>query len=87
MIPMKDNNPYFSIHPAPRFEPSPLADNELFRGEYWSVYLENQTYVLGFISGELAGRFKRITISQDEAEQLMASEVTCEQILLAHDAG
>lgn len=84
---MNDNNPYFTIQPAPKWEPAPLEPNELFRGDYWSVFLEEQTYILGFISGEMSGRFKRIAISQSEAEQLMASEVTCESVLIRHNAG
>ena len=84
---MNDDNPYYSLAPAPQWEPTPLQPGELFRGDYWSVFLENQTYVLGFISGELAGRFKRIAISPGEAEQLMAGEITCESVLLRHNAG
>ncbi len=76
----------FTLEPAPNFEPTPLAPNELFRGEFWSVFLENQTYILGFVSGEMAGRFKRITISQSEAEQLIAGAVTCESVLIRHGA-
>lgn len=84
---MNDDNPYFTIQPAPKWEPTPLAPNELFRGEYWSVYLENATYILGYILGEMAGRFKRIAISEAEARQLMAGAVTCESVLIRHDAG
>ena len=83
---MKDDS-YFTIQPAPKFAPTPLAPNELFRGDYWSIFLENKAYVLGFVSGELAGRFKRISISEAEARQLMAGEVTCESVLIRHDAG
>ena len=82
-----DDNPYYTIEPAPPFEPSPLAPGELFRGPYWSVYLEDETYVLGYISGELAGRFKRLEISKSEADQLMAGAISCESVLLAHGAG
>ena len=84
---MINDNPYYSIRPAPQFEPTPLEPNELFRGAYWSIFLEDQTYILGYISGELAGRFKRIAISQHEAEQLMAGAVSCESVLLRHGAG
>ena len=80
------NDDYFTIHPAPKFEPTPLAPGELFRGDSWSVYLEEQTYILGYVSGELAGRFKRITISPREAQQLMAGEITCESVLIGHGA-
>ena len=82
-----DDTPFYTIEPAPPFVPSPLEPNELFRGSYWSVYLEDETYVLGYISGELAGRYKRLEISKTEAEQLMAGAISCESVLLAHDAG
>ncbi len=82
-----DDNPFYTIKSAPPFVPSPLEPNELFRGPYWSVYLKDETYVLGYISGELTGRYKRLSISKTEAEQLMASEISCESVLLAHDAG
>ena len=81
------NDDYFTIQPAPEFKPTPLEPGELFRGEYWSVFLEDEAYILGYISGELAGRFKRIAILQSEAEQLMAGEITCETVLIRHDAG
>ena len=80
------NDDSFTIQPPPKFEPSPLAPDELFRGDYWSVYLEDETYILGYVSGELVGRFKRIAILPREAEQLMAGAVTCESVLIAHDA-
>ena len=80
------NDEFFTIKPAPQFEPTPLEPGELFRGEYWSIYLEDKTYILGYVSGELAGRFKRIAISQTEAEQLIAGEVSCESVLIRHGA-
>ena len=81
-----DDNPYYTIEAAAPFETSPLAPNELFRGPFWSVYLENQTYVLGYISGELAGRYKQLEISEFEAQQLIKGEVSCESVLLWHGA-
>ena len=80
------NDDYFTIQPAPKQEPAPLEPTEIFRGEFWSVYLEDETYILGYVSGELAGRFKRIAISQNEAEQLMAGAVTCESVLIQRGA-
>ena len=81
------SNSDLTIEPAPEFRPSPLEPNELFRGPYWSVYLENETYVLGHISGEHGGGFKRLAISKREAEQLMAGQTSCEDVLIAHHAG
>ena len=81
-----DDNSYYSIEPATPFVPTPLQPNELFRGPYWSVYLQAETYVLEYISGELAGRLKQLEITQAEAERLMAGEISGESVLLAHDA-
>ena len=81
-----DDNPYYKIEAAAAFAPSPLEPNELFRRPYWSVYLENQIYILGYISGELAGRYKRLQISKTEAQQLMAGEICCESVLISRGA-
>lgn len=85
-----NDNPYFTLGPKvdpSQFVPTPLEPNELFRGDYWSIYLEDGVYVLGFMSGELAGRFKRVTISRENAEALMKGEVSCESLLRKLGAG
>lgn len=82
-----EDNPYFQIVPPEPFVPSPLAPNELHRGDWWSVFLENEGTVLEWISGEFQGRLKRIVISKDEAQRLIADEVSADEVLRAHNTG
>ena len=58
-----------------------------FAGRFGRFTSKTQTYVLGYVSGELAGRYKRLQISKSQAEQLMAGAVSCDDVLLAHGAG
>ena len=51
--------------------PTPLAADELFRGEWWSTHRQDGQFIFRFISGELIGRDKRFEISDDEADQLI----------------
>ena len=79
-----DDNPYFTLGPEidpSQFVPTPLEPNELFRGEWWSIYLEGGAYILDFMSGELSGRNRRVTVTRDEAEVLMSGDVKADDVL------
>lgn len=81
-----DDKAFFTLQEPESIEISPLAPDELFRGPFWSVFRDGETFDLGYLSGELAGRFKRIKISEAEARALMAGKTSCDSVLLAHGA-
>lgn len=68
------------------FSRSPLEPGELFRGQAWSVYLENGDYFLNFLTGHLVSFEKRIPISKHEAEGLIKGELDADKVLFAHGA-
>lgn len=81
-----DDNPYFTlgakVDPSQTpFVPTPLHPNELFRGEWWSIYLEGGAYILDFMSGELSGRTRRVTVAREDAEALMRGDAKAEDVL------
>ena len=82
---MEDNLTLEEVSAAP-FVPTPLEPNELFRSQGWSVYLENQGYFLAYLSGHLADFEKRIPITQDEAERLIAGRIDADEVLLSYGA-
>ncbi|WP_375402675.1 hypothetical protein [uncultured Sphingomonas sp.] len=65
------DNPYIRLVEPKPFSPPPLAADEIFRGDWWSIHRRGDQLIFEFISGELAGRKKWFEISNDEADQLI----------------
>lgn len=61
------------------------SDTHLY-GFAWEAWLENDNFYLQYISGEHAGRLKKIQISLEEFENLKHGKTTDAAILLAHGA-
>lgn len=53
-------------------------------GNTWSAWKINANFVLEYISGELAGRIKRISITETEYQKLVEKKISVEQVLGAH---
>lgn len=77
--------PGFNIVPSQPFVATPLEPNELFRGAWWPVYLQNGRFEFNYLSGHMAGFEQRFS-SQEEAGRLIAGELDPEQLLLAYGA-
>jgi hypothetical protein len=73
---------------TPDIYPEKLPDFPIdgIRGHAWSAFPENGKYIFEYISGELAGRLKKIQISLEEFENLKHGRTTDAAILLAHGA-
>ena len=65
-------------------EPTP---GELFRGTGWVVSQGPAGLQLHYVSGEVGGRDKVVSISPDEAAALRKDEGRLNDILIAHGAG
>jgi hypothetical protein len=61
------------------------TDDHLY-GHAWQAWIDSNQYYLEYISGELAGRLKKIQISFKEFEDLKLGLTTCDAILLIHGA-
>ena len=62
------------------------TDTHLY-GHAWESWIDNDICYLQYISGELAGRVKKIQISLQEFENLkLGTTTTIDLVLLAHDA-
>jgi len=81
-----EDNPNIEPVPMKPFVRSPLEPNELFRGQAWSVYLEDGRYELNYLTGHLAECERRLPISKREAEQLMSGDLNVEEVLRAYGA-
>ena len=82
-----EDNPYFKIVPSQPWKPSPLEPNEIHRGDWWSVYLENGRYEFNFVTGQLAGYEKRFPITKEDAEQVIAGELDPQELLRRNGEG
>lgn len=82
-----NKDPLYTTLPMPEWKSTPLLPNELHRGDWWSVFREGEGYALEWVSGELAGRLKRIPIESEEARRLVAGEITPDEVLRAHGTG
>ncbi len=71
------------VDPAP---PTGQGDDlpEFAKGDSWTIVKDGEVYVLSYISGELAGREKAITIEEADAKRLAAGDVTIDDILIAY---
>lgn len=63
-----------------------VSTNSHLYGFAWEAWAENDNFYLQYISGELAGRLKKIQISLEEFENLKHGKTTDAAILLAHGA-
>ena len=68
----------------PSVKTVPHEPGELFRGAWWSVYLENGRYEFNFLTGHIAIYEKRIPITEEEANQLIAGELDPQALLRAY---
>lgn len=55
------------------------SDHEFLR-DSWSVRKQGERFIFEYISGELAGSLKVIEVSDADAQQLMASQISAEEI-------
>lgn len=56
----------------------------ILKGDSWQVFLTEKGYVLEYISGELAGRLKSLSISDQDLEQLRDKTITVEDLLIKY---
>lgn len=80
------DNPYFKVVAAKPIEVCQKNADEILSGDSWSAYLRNNNYDLEYLSGELAGRAKKIAITGEEFEGLENGSLTVDDILIAHNA-
>jgi hypothetical protein len=69
----------------------PLKENKVstethLYGGAWEAWIKSNEYYLEYISGEHAGRLKKIQISLQEFEDLKLGMTTCDAILIIHNA-
>lgn len=61
-------------------DPVPRA-GEIARGSYWSIVRAGDEYQLCYLSGELLGREKRLTLHEREAREIAEGKVPVELYL------
>jgi hypothetical protein len=59
---------------------------EVARGDSWHVVADDGGFVLHYLSGELAGRSKTLSITSAEVAALQSGEADIDAVLIAHGA-
>lgn len=55
-------------------------------GASWTLYQTSDAFVLEYVSGELAGREKTLTIAEEDAVRLASGAATIDDILIQYNA-
>ena len=83
-----DDNPFVTLGPRriSGENPAPPTPDEVAQGKWWGLYFRGGVHVLEYMSGELYGRAREVTIDAAEAEALKASgdDATATRIIVAH---
>lgn len=85
-----DDNPYVTVTPgsAPAGVSAPKA-GELAHGSFWTLVDGPEGPVIDYVSGEIAGRRRRLSLSAADAQRLQRSpdDATATAILIEHGQG
>ena len=78
------DDPMFQVtaHHSP--SPASRREDEVARGDSWSVRKRGDGYALDYLSGEHVGREKSVEITEAEAQGLAAREITVDAVPIAH---
>jgi hypothetical protein len=60
--------------------------NEIVHGNAWKAFSTEAGHFVEYISGELAGRTKKLTITEQEYQQLAAGQITFDSLLIKYEA-
>ena len=83
-----DDNPFVVRTPGAPAPGSPRPEGGIARGSFWTLYAEERGHTLEYVSGELEGRARRLSISDAEAGALKTGDdAAAMAVLTAHGVG
>lgn len=59
--------------------------NKIVHGNAWKAFATEAEHFVEYISGELAGRTKKLTITGQEYQQLAAGQITVDSLLIKYE--
>lgn len=71
---------FYNEKPFKYVKPAPATSEDVIVKDGWSVKKDENKYVLDFISGELAGKLKRLEISHRDFELVKKGEIGLDEL-------
>ena len=76
---------YYTTEPGKYPDDKPVSTEGEFFGDAWSVRIEDGKYWLQYVSAALAGRLKKVEITEADAKALKEGLLNLDQVCIKYD--